>query len=187
VPDFVTGSAPVRSGVGMLRRRVRLTRTHALLGVISAGGALGSLARWAVGAAFPAEAGGFPWATFTVNVLGCLLIGGLMVFVGDVWPTRRLLRPFLGIGLLGGFTTFSTYVVDVHRLLANGAAATALTYLSGTVMAALAATYGGALGARSLVRRALWRRRSDGGGRRNDGGGQRNDGGGQDDERMTRG
>src|SRR5206468_23399 len=51
-----------------------------------------------------------------VNVLGCGLIGVLMVLVGELWTGRRLLRPFLGTGVLGGFTTFSTYAVDLQHL-----------------------------------------------------------------------
>jgi CrcB protein len=93
--------------------------------------------------AVPPSRIGFPWATFGINVLGCLLIGVLMVLVTDVWTRQRLLRPFLGVGVLGGFTTFSTYVVDIQRLVDAGAAATALSYLAATVIAALIATYVG--------------------------------------------
>jgi CrcB protein len=112
-----------------------------VLGVISAGGAIGALARYGIGYAFPAAPTGFPWATFVVNVSGCLLIGVLMVLVTEVWTGRPLVRPFLGVGVLGGFTTFSTYAVDIQRLVNGGAAVTALGYLSATVAAALAAVY----------------------------------------------
>lgn len=114
-----------------------------VLAVISAGGVAGALARYGLVEAFPHAAQGFAWATFGINVSGCLLIGGLMVLVSDVWPTRRLLRPFLGTGILGGYTTFSTYIVDVQQLLAAGAARTALAYLAGTLLTALAAVYAG--------------------------------------------
>jgi CrcB protein len=110
-----------------------------VLGVIAAGGAAGALARYGLGQAAPSGATGFPWTTFIINVSGCLLIGVLMVLVSDVWPGRRLLRPFLGTGLLGGYTTFSTYVVDAQHLMIAGAAGTALTYLAGTLLAALTA------------------------------------------------
>ncbi|GIH14188.1 fluoride efflux transporter FluC [Rugosimonospora africana] len=112
-----------------------------VLGVISLGGAIGSLARFGIGYAFPASPTGFPLATFIVNVTGCLLIGVLMVLIGELWAGRRLVRPFLGVGVLGGFTTFSTYVVDIQRVAQNGAAGTALAYLLATVLAALAAVY----------------------------------------------
>jgi CrcB protein len=120
---------------------------------VSLGGAVGSLARWALAAAMPAGRAGFPWATFITNASGCLLIGVLMVLVTEVWAGRRLLRPFLGIGVLGGYTTFSTYTVDVTRLVSAGRAGTALAYLAGTAVAAFVAVYLGTVAARLVVRR----------------------------------
>jgi CrcB protein len=115
----------------------------AVLGVISAGGALGALGRYGLSVAYPIAPTAFPWTTFALNVSGCLLIGVLIVLVTHVWAGRRLIRPFLGVGVLGGFTTFSTYVVDIQRLVDRHAAATALAYLAGTVIAAVLATYVG--------------------------------------------
>jgi CrcB protein len=114
-----------------------------VLGVISVGGAIGALARYGIGYAFPAAPAGFPWATFAINVSGCLLIGVLMVLVTERWSDRPLVRPFLGVGVLGGFTTFSTYVVDIQRLTQDSAAGTALAYLAATLLAALAAVLAG--------------------------------------------
>jgi CrcB protein len=125
----------------------------AVLGAISVGGALGASARYGFGVAFPAGPTGFPWATFGVNVLGCLLIGVLMVCVTHLWPARRLVRPFLGVGVLGGFTTFSTYVVEIQHLLDAGAAGTALAYLAGTVAVAVPATWLGIAATRWLLQR----------------------------------
>jgi len=115
----------------------------AVLGVISAGGALGTMARYGLASAWPHRLDQFPWATFVTNVSGCLLIGVLMVLITEVWSAHRLLRPFLGIGVLGGFTTFSTYTVDIQQLVAAGAARTALIYLAGTLAVALIAVYAG--------------------------------------------
>ena len=98
-----------------------------MLGAIAVGGAIGSLARYGISLALPAPAHGFPWATFLTNVAGCLLIGVLMVLIAEVFTERRLLRPFLGVGVLGGFTTFSTYIVDIQRLVAHDAADVALS------------------------------------------------------------
>ncbi|MCK2216354.1 fluoride efflux transporter CrcB [Actinomadura sp. ATCC 31491] len=129
-----------------------------VLAAIAAGGALGALARYGAQSALPAPPGGFPWATFAVNVTGCLLIGVLMVVITEVRRAHRLVRPFLGVGVLGGYTTFSTYVVDVQRTLGAGAPVTALVYLAGTMAAALAAVATGmwlarrAAGARAAVR-----------------------------------
>jgi fluoride exporter len=129
-----------------------------ILGVISVGGALGALARWGLGTALPTAATGFPLATFVTNVSGCLLIGVLMVFVTEVWTSRRLLRPFLGVGVLGGYTTFSTYAVESTRLFVLGAGLTALAYLAATVVTALAAVYAGTITTRWAIRRPGRRR-----------------------------
>lgn len=140
-----------------LPRRTRLGRLPwATLSVISAGGALGALARFGVATAFPARPDGFPWATFAINVSGCLLIGVLMVLVTEVLTAHRLVRPFLGVGVLGGYTTFSTYVVDIKRLIDNRVPVTALLYLAGTVLAALVAVWAGVAVTRAAAR---WRRR----------------------------
>ncbi|WP_336204186.1 fluoride efflux transporter FluC [Nonomuraea sp. LPB2021202275-12-8] len=122
-----------------------------VLGAISAGGVLGALARHGVSVALPHQPGAFAWSTFLVNVSGCLLIGVLMVLVGEVWTGRRLLRPFLGVGVLGGYTTFSTYAVDVQQAMAAGRAGAALAYLAATLVAAMLAVWAGA----SLTARAV--------------------------------
>jgi fluoride exporter len=114
-----------------------------VIGSISLGGALGGLGRYALVTAWPHAPSHFPWSTFVVNVSGCFLIGVLMVLITEVWSAHRLLRPFLGVGVLGGYTTFSTYTVEVERLVAAGAARTGLLYAAGTALAALAAVYVG--------------------------------------------
>ena len=129
-----------------------------IVGVVSAGGVIGALSRFAIASAWPHTATGFPWATFAVNVTGCLLIGVLMVAVNEVWPSRRLLRPFLGTGVLGGFTTFSTDMVDPQHLLDRQAVGTAFAYLAGTAVAALAAVLAGTTLARASVELARLRR-----------------------------
>jgi fluoride exporter len=136
------------------RQRTELLRTHgAVLAAIAVGGALGSLARYGLGVAFPPGQTGFPWATFGINVLGSLLIGVLMVLVVEVWEAHPLVRPFLGVGILGGFTTFSTYVVDAQRLVDAGAAGKALAYLAATLAAAVVAVYVGLTITRTAVGR----------------------------------
>lgn len=114
----------------------------AVLGVIAAGGVIGALARAGAQVAVPHRPGEFPWATFAVNVAGCLLIGVLMAMLA-ARPAHPLTRPFLGVGVLGGFTTFSAYAVDAQRLLTDGAAGTAGLYLAATVLGALAAVAAG--------------------------------------------
>jgi fluoride exporter len=110
-----------------------------VIAVVAAGGALGALARWAVAEGLPHSGGSFPWATLLTNVVGCFLIGVLMVVVIERLPEQRLVRPFLGIGILGGFTTFSTYTVDTRTLLAADRPALAAAYLIGTLVVGLLA------------------------------------------------
>ncbi|MDT0472411.1 fluoride efflux transporter CrcB [Streptomyces sp. DSM 41014] len=125
-----------------------------IVAVIALGGALGACARYAIALHWPAGPGGFPWGTFWTNVAGCAAIGVLMVVITDVWVAHRLVRPFFGTGVLGGFTTFSTYAVDIQRLVDGGHARVGLAYLAATLLAALTAVQVGA----TLARRALkWR------------------------------
>jgi CrcB protein len=136
------------------RQRFELRRAPwAVLGAISAGGVIGALARYGLSSGLGHRPGAFPWATFLINVTGSLLIGVLMVLITDVWSAHRLLRPFLGTGVLGGYTTFSTYTVDAQRLMAAGHARTALAYLAATLVAALLAVYAGSALTRAATRR----------------------------------
>jgi CrcB protein len=135
------------------------TAVWRVVAVVAAGGAIGALARFGLAELWPHRPGAFPWTTFGVNTSGCLLIGMLMVLMSEAWAAHRLLRPFLGTGVLGGYTTFSTYAVDAQQLISRGAAGTALAYLAGTLAAALAAVYIGVLGARLLVRARVSPRR----------------------------
>ncbi|GAA3985393.1 hypothetical protein GCM10022384_37160 [Streptomyces marokkonensis] len=108
---------------------------------VSLGGGAGAAARYAATLWWPTRTGGFPWTTFWVNVAGCAVIGVLMVVVTEVWAGHRLARPFLGTGVLGGFTTFSTYAVDIHDLLAADQVRTGLACLVATPLAALTAVW----------------------------------------------
>ncbi|MFC8503967.1 fluoride efflux transporter CrcB [Pedococcus sp. NPDC057267] len=131
-----------------------------VLPVVAVGGMLGATARYLLATAHPAPAGGIPWGTFTINVTGCLLIGVLMVFVVEVGGTHPLLRPFLGVGVLGGYTTFSTYTVETLGLLRHGATVAAITYLLLTAVAALVAVALGASATRGTLALVHRRRRS---------------------------
>ena len=123
-----------------------------VLPVIAVGGALGASARHAVELAWPSVAGTFPWATFATNVTGCLLIGVLMVWVVEAGGAHPLVRPFLGVGVLGGYTTFSTYAVQTQSLLRGGHVVTAAAYLLGTVVAALLGVALGVAAGRATLR-----------------------------------
>jgi CrcB protein len=122
--------------------------------VIAAGGVIGAAARYGVGVALPTPTGGIPWSTLLVNVSGCLLIGVLMALTVEVWTGQPLVRPFLGVGVLGGYTTFSAAVVDVQQLITAGRPGIALGYLAGTALAALAAVQLGMALIRAVTRPA---------------------------------
>jgi CrcB protein len=145
--------APVDPDIDLRQARGgRLGRDEAtVLAAIAAGGATGAAARYLIGQAWPTPAGAFPVSTLAINVLGCALIGVLMVLIIEVWSRQRLLRPFLGTGVLGGFTTFSTYTVDIQWLVAGAHQATALLYLALTPIGAILAVWVSATATRRLV------------------------------------
>jgi CrcB protein len=133
------------------------TGTWPVLAVIAGGGVVGALARYGIQLGLPHRPDGFPWSTFLVNITGCLLIGALMVLIVEVWTGPPLLRPFLGVGVLGGYTTFSTYALDIQQAVTAAAAATALLYLAATLLGALFAVWAGAALTTRTVR---WLRRA---------------------------
>lgn len=119
---------------------------------IAVGGVLGSLARWGIEDLLPHRPGGVPWGTFGVNVVGAFLLGLLMHFVVRVWAPSRYLRPFLGVGVLGGFTTFSTFAVEIRGLVADGYGVVAFGYTFGSLVLGIPAVFLGSVLGRSLVR-----------------------------------
>ena len=127
-----------------------------VVAVVALGGAIGATGRYAASLWWPAQSGGFPWTTFWINVVGCAVIGVFMVVITDVWAAHRLVRPFFGTGVLGGFTTFSTYAVDIQKLVDAGHPRTALAYLAATLLAALAAVSLAVTAARRVLK---WRQR----------------------------
>lgn len=112
-----------------------------LVCAIAVGGAVGAVARYEVGLALPHGGRQFPWSTVVVNASGCLLIGVLMVVLSALSAPHRLARPLLGVGVLGGYTTFSTFTVDTRRLVAEHEPLLALGYVAVTVVACAGAVW----------------------------------------------
>jgi fluoride exporter len=131
----------------------------AVLAAIALGGVLGAEARYGMAVWLPHQPAQLPVATLLVNASGCFLIGVLMVVTEPTAP-HRLVRPFLGVGVLGGYTTFSTATVEVQQLVQNGRAGPALGYLLVTVVAALIATASGMALTRAMG--TVWVRRRAG-------------------------
>jgi CrcB protein len=116
-------------------------RFGAMLNVllVALGGSLGAAGRFGVSLALPARAGEWPWATFGINVVGSLLIGLLAGWLGARGEAGEPWRLFLGVGVLGGFTTFSAYSLETMRMIERGDWVGASTYSIGSVLAGLAA------------------------------------------------
>ncbi|WP_405672640.1 fluoride efflux transporter CrcB [Streptomyces uncialis] len=124
-----------------------------VLGAVAVGGALGASARYGAVLLWPTTEGDFPWTTLGVNAVGCALIGVLMAALAAARAPHTLLRPFLGTGVLGGFTTFSAYALDVRQLVHHGRPGPAVWALVLTPVVALAAVWAAARVTRRTLRR----------------------------------
>jgi CrcB protein len=120
------------------------------LGAIFVGGAVGGAARTWLSDSAPPHAGSWPWATFAVNVVGCLLLGYLVTRLQERLPITSYRRPLLGTGVCGGLTTFSTFQLDLLRMLDRGDLGLAAVYGG----ASIAAGFAGVLLGTAIVRRA---------------------------------
>lgn len=125
-----------------------------MIGYLAAalGGALGALGRWGVTEALPRDPAGWPWATLLVNLTGCLVLGLLLGLVFARSPDSPWLRPFLGTGVLGGFTTYSAFAVETVQLTDAGRAAVAAAYVLASVAGGVGAAALGVLAGRALAR-----------------------------------
>ncbi|MFT6683608.1 fluoride efflux transporter CrcB [Loktanella salsilacus] len=105
---------------------------------VALGGAIGATLRWLTGILTLRIMGqGFPWGTVSVNVLGSLLMGVVVVALAEKGGMRA--APFLMTGLLGGFTTFSAFSLDAVALMERGQFNLAVAYVGGSVIIGLAA------------------------------------------------
>ncbi len=107
--------------------------------IVALGGGLGAAGRFGVSLAIPARADAWPWATFLINVSGSLLIGVLAGWLSTRGDAAEQWRLFLGMGVLGGFTTFSAYSLETMRMIERNDWLGASTYSIGSVLAGLAA------------------------------------------------
>ena len=138
-------------------RRPRAAHRHpGLLALIFVGGALGTAVRAALEGASPAHPAGIPWVTLGVNVAGSLLLGLLLEVLARPGPDtgwRRGARLTLGTGVLGGFTTYSTFAVESVQRLSPDAYVVGLAYTVGSLVLGVAAAAAGYGGARRLAGR----------------------------------
>ena len=133
-------------------RRVHRHRARPdVLVVIALGGALGTLARAGLGQAFPNTTGHFPSTTLAINIGGSFLLGVLLVAILERLRTPRHLGPFVASGVLGGFTTFSTFMVGTAQLARHGEITAAIGYLAASVGGGCAAALGGIMAGHALA------------------------------------
>lgn len=119
--------------------------------LVALGGATGSVARYAAGLALGRLGGAFPYGTLAVNIVGGLAMGGLMGWLGGrqgADPER--LRLLLGVGFLGGFTTFSAFSLETVRMFERRDLGPAFVYVMVSVAASIAAVVLGLVLARRL-------------------------------------
>jgi CrcB protein len=110
-----------------------------VLVAVFVGGVLGGAARYGIGRAAPAPADGFPWDIFVINLSGAFALALLLVLVLEVFRPTRYIRPAVGTGFIGAFTTFSSLTATSDHLLAHQHPALAIVYIFGSLFGGLAA------------------------------------------------
>ncbi|ANI39024.1 fluoride efflux transporter CrcB [Mycolicibacterium vaccae] len=124
------------------------------LAAVFAGGALGTLARAGLAVLVPTRPDDWPWATFTANIVGAFLLGVFVTRLLERLPVSSYRRPFLGTGVCGGLTTFSTMQVETLTMLEHGHYGLAAGYTASSVVMGLTVAYLGTV----LVRQVRVRR-----------------------------
>lgn len=156
--DVIDPDAPVESSA----RRGQLWVTLA----VGVGGVLGAEARFGLSTWVAHGPSGFPWATVLINVSGCFAIGVFMAVLAQLSSPHPLLRPLFGIGVLGGYTSFSTFTVDTERLVLAHRSGIAASYVLCTLVLGAVAVAAGTISTQLFVRRVhdlrIWYRRARG-------------------------
>jgi CrcB protein len=129
----------------------RLGLSATTLVAIFVSGAIGTVARYELDARNPIVPGHFPWVTLLINLSGSFAIGLLVPITEYVTPRAPLARPLLIVGLLGGWTTYSTLAVEATLLATHGAIADFVVYLVATVVGGLALVVAGTALGRKMV------------------------------------
>ena len=128
-------------------------RDYRELAAVFAGGALGTLARAGLSHVVPADPARWPWATFTVNIVGAFMLGYFTTRLLERLPLSSYRRPLLGTGVCGGLTTFSTMQVETLTMIEHRHYGLAIGYTCASVVLGLLAVHL----ASALVRRAAVR------------------------------
>jgi fluoride exporter len=119
------------------------------LAAIFSGGIVGALARTGLAEAFPVGPGSWPWPTFAVNTVGAFMLGYFVTRLQERLPTSAYKRPFLGTGVCGALTTFSTVQLELYEMIETDRWALATGYMAATIVVSFVAV----AGATAMVRR----------------------------------
>jgi fluoride exporter len=119
--------------------------------LVMAGGGIGAVLRFQLGRMLVTSPGGWPWGTFMANVLGGLLMGVLTAWLLRAGEGGENMRLLLGVGLLGGFTTFSAFSMDMMRMIETGSVGLAFGYALASVALALLALFLGMTATRMVL------------------------------------
>lgn len=114
-----------------------------MLLIIGLGGAIGATARYLIEVFFPSPPSTIPWATFFINISGSFILGLVIALSTEIWPPSPYRRAFLGVGFCGGYTTFSTWMIEVTTLAAKGEIILALVYVLASLVLGVVAVGGG--------------------------------------------
>lgn len=118
---------------------------------VGLGGLLGACARYQIGLGIDGRwPSTFPWATLAINGTGCLALGFYLTLITERFAGRPLPRLFIATGVLGGYTTFSTFAYETVRLIQHGHVAMAAGYVVATLLLGVATTVAGTVAARAL-------------------------------------
>lgn len=151
------GSRPAVALFQRAGRRHRAGRRQwVVVAAVGVGGIVGALARYLVFLAFPSPANQIPWATVGINLSGSFVLGFLLVLLAEQFPRGRLARPLIGTGVIGAYTTFSTFMIEAVQLARAGRPLQAAVYVAISLVGGLAAVAVGMVGARSSVRAERW-------------------------------
>jgi len=123
---------------------------------LGCGGVVGAVARYAVSLGLPTPANQFPWSTFLINVSGSAILGFLLILLIEQFPRGRLVRPLIGSGVIGAYTTFSTFEVDTVLLFRAHDIGTGVLYLFSSLLAGLLAIWIGMNAARLVIKAEHW-------------------------------
>jgi CrcB protein len=118
------------------------------LGAIYAGGVIGALARVGLSEALPHGVDAWPWATFIVNMVGAALLGWFVTRLGERLPPSTYRRPFLGTGICGALTTFSTLQLEIFKMVEGGYLGLAVGYTVVTLIGGFACVHLGTVATR---------------------------------------